>query len=93
MFLLSSSLCSTVVSHVQVETGSTAPTMRRHLDKIRFRGQRRDELDLAESPYTSDTECTEEVVIKPRVSVREAEEPREAEGDQQSYAQVRRHTC
>lgn len=87
-FSFGSRLCSTVVSHVQVETGSTAPTMRRHLDKIRFRGQRRDELDLAESPYTSDTECTEEVVIKPRVSVREAEEPREAEGDQQSYAQA-----
>ncbi|XP_070763563.1 GRAM domain-containing protein 4-like [Enoplosus armatus] len=63
--------------------------MRKHLDRIRFRGQRRDEfLDLAESPNTSDTECTEEFVIKPRVSVRESEELREAEGEQQSDAQA-----
>ncbi|XP_044048798.1 GRAM domain-containing protein 4-like [Siniperca chuatsi] len=63
--------------------------MRKHLDRIRFRGQRRDEfLDLAESPNTSDTECTEEFVIKPRVSVRELEELREAEGEQQSDAQA-----
>lgn len=62
--------------------------MRKHLDRIRFRGQRRDEfLDLAESPNTSDTECTEEV-IKPRISVRESEELREAEGEQQSDAQA-----
>lgn len=89
MFFSSYSLCSIVVRHVQIETGSTAPTMRKHLDRIRFRGQRRDEfLDLAESPNTSDTECTEEVVIRPRVSVRESEELREAEGEQQSDAQV-----
>lgn len=60
--------------------------MRKHLDRIRFRGQRRDEfLDLAESPNTSDTECAEEVVIKPRGSVRESEE---AEGEQQNDAQA-----
>ncbi|KAM9351781.1 GRAM domain-containing protein 4-like [Symphorus nematophorus] len=60
--------------------------MRKHLDRIRFRGQRRDEfLDLAESPNTSDTECTEEVVIKPRGSVRESEE---VEGEQQNDAQA-----
>ncbi|XP_034542481.1 GRAM domain-containing protein 4-like isoform X2 [Notolabrus celidotus] len=63
--------------------------MRRHLERIRFRGQRRDEfLDLAESPNTSDTESTEDVVLKPRVSVREAEELREVEGEQQSDAQA-----
>ncbi|XP_051238543.1 GRAM domain-containing protein 4 [Dicentrarchus labrax] len=63
--------------------------MRKHLDRIRFRGQRRDEfLDLAESPNTSDTECTEEIVIKPRTSVKETEELREAEGEQQSEAQA-----
>uniref|UniRef100_A0A3B4Y8R7 GRAM domain containing 4 n=1 Tax=Seriola lalandi dorsalis TaxID=1841481 RepID=A0A3B4Y8R7_SERLL len=49
--------------------------MLKRLDKIRFRGQRRDEfLDLAESPNTSDTECTEEVVMKPRMSIREPSE-------------------
>ncbi|XP_040018855.1 GRAM domain-containing protein 4 [Gasterosteus aculeatus] len=61
--------------------------MRKHLDRIRFRGQRRDEfLDLADSPNTSDTECTEEVVIKPRLAAREAEELREAESEQQGEA-------
>ncbi|XP_070686824.1 GRAM domain-containing protein 4-like [Pempheris klunzingeri] len=63
--------------------------MRKHLDRIRFRGQRRDEfLDLAESPNTSDTESTEDLVIKPRISVSrvESEELREVEGEQQSEA-------
>ena len=68
--------------------------MRKHLDRIRFRGQRRDEFqDLAESPNTSDTEGTEEILIKPRVSIRDSEELREAEGEQQSDAQVHKHTC
>ncbi|XP_036962079.1 GRAM domain-containing protein 4-like isoform X5 [Acanthopagrus latus] len=63
--------------------------MRKHLDRIRFRGQRRDEFqDLAESPNTSDTEGTEEILIKPRVSIRDSEELREAEGEQQSDAQA-----
>ncbi|KAF0040328.1 hypothetical protein F2P81_006226 [Scophthalmus maximus] len=63
--------------------------MLKRLDKIRFRGQRRDELlDLAESPNTSDTECNEEVVMKPRLSVRDSEELREVEGEQQSDAQA-----
>uniref|UniRef100_A0A672IY56 GRAM domain-containing protein 4-like n=1 Tax=Salarias fasciatus TaxID=181472 RepID=A0A672IY56_SALFA len=36
--------------------------MLRRLDRIRFRGSRRDDfLDLSESPNTSDTECGEEV--------------------------------
>ncbi|GLD61648.1 GRAM domain-containing protein 4-like protein [Lates japonicus] len=56
--------------------------------------QRRDEfLDLTESPYTSDTECTEEVVIKPRLTSRESEELREVEGEQQSDAQVYMYTA
>lgn len=95
VFLFSSSLCSAVTSHhVQVETGYTAPTMRKHLDRIRFRGQKRDEFaDLAESPNTSDTECTDEGVIKPSTSIRESEELREADGEQQSDGQVHKHTC
>lgn len=65
------------------------PAMRKHLDRIRFRGQKRDEfLDLAESPNTSDTECAEEILIKPRSSVRDLEELRETDGEQQSDAQV-----
>ncbi|XP_042352459.1 GRAM domain-containing protein 4-like [Plectropomus leopardus] len=63
--------------------------MRKHLDRIRFRGQRRDEfLDLVDSPNTSDTECTEEVVIKPRLLSRDSEEQREGEGEQQSDTQA-----
>ncbi|KAJ4938161.1 hypothetical protein JOQ06_002787 [Pogonophryne albipinna] len=57
--------------------------MRKHLERIRFRGQRRDEFpDLADSPNTSDTESNEEVVSRPRVSARDSEELREAEGEQ-----------
>ncbi|XP_056243194.1 GRAM domain-containing protein 4-like [Seriola aureovittata] len=63
--------------------------MLKRLDKIRFRGQRRDEfLDLAESPNTSDTECTDEVVMKPRMSIREPSEELSVEGEQQSDAQA-----
>ncbi|CAK6981927.1 GRAM domain-containing protein 4-like [Scomber scombrus] len=50
--------------------------MLKHLDRIRFRGQRRDEfLDLVDSPNTSDTECSEETMMKPHCSIREGEEP------------------
>ncbi|XP_034443784.1 GRAM domain-containing protein 4-like [Hippoglossus hippoglossus] len=63
--------------------------MLKRLDKIRFRGQRRDDfLDLADSPNTSDTECTEEVMMKPRLSSRDSEELREVEGEQQSDPQA-----
>ncbi|XP_047451864.1 GRAM domain-containing protein 4-like isoform X2 [Mugil cephalus] len=68
--------------------------MRKRLDKIRFRGQRRDEfLDLAESPNTSDTECGDEVLIKPQVSPRETEELRDVEGEQQSEPQAGPGLC
>uniref|UniRef100_A0A3Q3NKU4 GRAM domain containing 4 n=1 Tax=Mastacembelus armatus TaxID=205130 RepID=A0A3Q3NKU4_9TELE len=56
--------------------------MRKHLDRIRFRGHRRDDLlDLGDSPYTSDTEYTEEAGMKPRIHVREPEELREVEAE------------
>ncbi|KAM9854662.1 GRAM domain-containing protein 4-like [Aulostomus maculatus] len=61
--------------------------MLKRLDRIRFRGQRRDDF-LEESPNTSDTECSEEVVMKSRGSVRETEEVREVEGEQQNDAQA-----
>ncbi|XP_068169849.1 GRAM domain-containing protein 4-like [Antennarius striatus] len=64
-------------------------SMRRHLDRIRFRGQKRDEfLDPAESPNTSDTECPEEGVAKAGVCVRETEDMRDGDGEQQSDAQA-----
>ncbi|KAM9376801.1 GRAM domain-containing protein 4-like [Pholidichthys leucotaenia] len=59
-------------------------TMLRRLDRIRFRGRGRDEfLDMADSPNTSDTECGDEPALKPRPSLREAEELREVEGEPQ----------
>ena len=53
--------------------------MLRKLDKIRFRGHKRDDfLDLAESPNASDTECGDEIPLKiPRTSPRDSEELRD----------------
>ncbi|XP_075996209.1 GRAM domain-containing protein 4-like [Genypterus blacodes] len=63
--------------------------MRRHLDKIRFRSHRRDEVvDAGESPTTSDAECYEDFVTKACLSVREEEEGREAEGEVLEDAQA-----
>uniref|UniRef100_A0A8C6FXZ8 GRAM domain-containing protein 4 n=1 Tax=Moschus moschiferus TaxID=68415 RepID=A0A8C6FXZ8_MOSMO len=56
--------------------------MLRKLDKIRFRGHKRDDfLDLAESPNASDTECGDETPLKtPRTSPRDSEELRDPAG-------------
>ncbi|XP_063998521.1 GRAM domain-containing protein 4 isoform X2 [Pogoniulus pusillus] len=56
--------------------------MLKKLDKIRFRGHKRDEfLDLAESPNASDTECGDEIPVKiPRTSTRDNEELRDPAG-------------
>uniref|UniRef100_A0A452UYF6 GRAM domain-containing protein 4 n=1 Tax=Ursus maritimus TaxID=29073 RepID=A0A452UYF6_URSMA len=56
--------------------------MLRRLDKIRFRGHKRDDfLDLAESPNASDTECGDEGPLKvPRTSARDSEELRDPAG-------------
>ena len=61
------SLYRAAVHHVKIKTQSTVLlTMLKRLDKIRFRGQRRDEfLDLAESPNNSDSECNDDIMIKP----------------------------
>lgn len=64
--------------------------MRKHLDRIRFRGQKRDDFaDLAESPNTSDTECAEEIVIKSQSSLRDSEELRDADGGADSQVRMR----
>ncbi|XP_062317856.1 GRAM domain-containing protein 4-like isoform X8 [Osmerus eperlanus] len=69
------------IHHVKIRTKNTVLTMLKRLDKIRFRGQRRDEfLDLAESPNTSDNECSDEVVMKPRASSKDTEELRDPAG-------------
>ncbi|XP_054889083.1 GRAM domain-containing protein 4-like [Poeciliopsis prolifica] len=63
--------------------------MLRRLDKIRFRGQKREEfLDATESPNTSDTECSDDVVMKTRFLPKEQEELREPELEQQMEAQA-----
>ncbi|XP_029060834.1 GRAM domain-containing protein 4 isoform X2 [Monodon monoceros] len=56
--------------------------MLRRLDKIRFRGHKRDDfLDLAESPNASDTECGDETPLKiPRTSPRDSDELRDPAG-------------
>uniref|UniRef100_UPI003AAB76FA GRAM domain-containing protein 4 n=1 Tax=Centroberyx gerrardi TaxID=166262 RepID=UPI003AAB76FA len=69
------------ICHVKIKTKSTVLTMLKRLDKIRFRGQRRDEfLDLAESPNTSDNECSDEILMKPRASIKDLEELRDPAG-------------
>uniref|UniRef100_A0A4W5RGN2 GRAM domain containing 4 n=1 Tax=Hucho hucho TaxID=62062 RepID=A0A4W5RGN2_9TELE len=45
--------------------------MLKRLDKIRFRGQKRDDfLDLAESPNGSDNECSDDIVLRTRPSLK-----------------------
>lgn len=65
--------------HVKVKQRGSVLNMLRRLDKIRFRGHKRDDfLDLAESPNASDTECGDEVPLKiPRTSTRDSEELRD----------------
>ncbi|XP_077066937.1 GRAM domain-containing protein 4 isoform X5 [Siphateles boraxobius] len=55
--------------------------MLKRLDKIRFRGQKRDEfLDLAESPNASDSECNDDIPVKQRSSIKDTEEQRDPAG-------------
>lgn len=74
--------CRIAVHHVKIETRNCVLKMLKRLDKIRFRGQKRDEfLDLAESPNASDSECNDDLLIKPRVSIKDAEELRDPVSD------------
>ncbi|KAM3833372.1 GRAM domain-containing protein 4 [Vipera latastei] len=56
--------------HVKIKQKGAVLNMLKRLDKIRFRGHKRDEFpDLAESPNASDTECGDEIPMKiPRTS-------------------------
>ncbi|XP_066866541.1 GRAM domain-containing protein 4 isoform X1 [Kogia breviceps] len=56
--------------------------MLRRLDRIRFRGHKRDDfLDLAESPNASDTECGDETPLKiARTSPRDSDELKDPAG-------------
>lgn len=72
-----------LISHVKIKPRESVFKMLKRLDKIRFRGQKRDEfLDLAESPNASDSECNDDIPIqtKPRPSIREPEESRDPAG-------------
>ncbi|XP_057364410.1 GRAM domain-containing protein 4 isoform X2 [Manis pentadactyla] len=68
--------------HVKVKQRGSVLNMLRRLDKIRFRGHKRDDfLDLAESPNASDTECGDEIPVKiPRTLPRDSEELRDPAG-------------
>uniref|UniRef100_A0A8C9CY41 GRAM domain-containing protein 4 n=1 Tax=Phocoena sinus TaxID=42100 RepID=A0A8C9CY41_PHOSS len=68
--------------HVKVKQRASVLNMLRRLDKIRFRGHKRDDfLDLAESPNASDTECGDETPLKiPRTSPRDSDELRDPAG-------------
>ncbi|XP_071005116.1 GRAM domain-containing protein 4-like isoform X7 [Oncorhynchus clarkii lewisi] len=65
------------ICRVKIKTKTTVLNMLKRLDKIRFRGQRPDVfLDLGESPNTSDTECSEEILMKPKplLKIKDTEE-------------------
>ncbi|XP_028814352.1 GRAM domain-containing protein 4 isoform X2 [Denticeps clupeoides] len=60
-------LIRVAVHHVKIKTRISVLKMLKRLDKIRFRGQKRDEfLDLAESPNASDSECNDEAPVAAR---------------------------
>ncbi|XP_029607444.1 GRAM domain-containing protein 4 isoform X2 [Salmo trutta] len=71
------------ICHVKIKTKTTVLNMLKRLDKIRFRGQRPDVfLDLGESPSTSDTECSEEILMKPKplLKIKDTEELQDSAG-------------
>ncbi|XP_023854465.1 GRAM domain-containing protein 4-like isoform X2 [Salvelinus sp. IW2-2015] len=71
------------ICHVKIKTKTTVLNMLKRLDKIRFRGQRPDVfLDLGESPNTSDTECSEESLMKPKplLKIKDTEELQDPAG-------------
>ncbi|XP_041059114.1 GRAM domain-containing protein 4 isoform X1 [Carcharodon carcharias] len=70
------------IHHVKVKEKSSVLNMLKRLDKIRFRGQKRDEiLDLVESPNASDNECGDEIPGKSaRCSIRDSEELKDPAG-------------
>lgn len=68
--------------HVKVKTQISVLNMLKRLDKIRFRGPKRDEfLDLAESPNASDSECNDDIPVKHRSSIKDTEEQRDPVSD------------
>ncbi|KAI1882079.1 hypothetical protein AGOR_G00247000 [Albula goreensis] len=70
------------IHHAKLKQRDIVLNMLKRLDKIRFRGQKRDEfLDLTESPNASDNECSDEILVtKPRPSLRDTEDIRDPAG-------------
>ncbi|KAL4656772.1 GRAM domain-containing protein 4-like isoform X1 [Arapaima gigas] len=69
------------VCHVKVKQRNPLLIMLKRLDKIRFRGHKRDECpELPESPNASDNEGADEVPVKPRPSLKDPEELRDPAG-------------
>lgn len=65
--------------------------MLKRLDKIRFRGPKRDEfLDLAESPNASDSECNDDIPVKHRSAIKDTEEQRDPVSDVPSFVGISR---
>ncbi|XP_053487184.1 GRAM domain-containing protein 4 isoform X3 [Ictalurus furcatus] len=69
------------IHHAKIKAQNCVLKMLKRLDKIRFRGPKRDEfLDIAESPNASDSECNDELLIKPPASVKDGEDIRDSAG-------------
>uniref|UniRef100_A0A8C7HCV1 GRAM domain containing 4 n=2 Tax=Oncorhynchus kisutch TaxID=8019 RepID=A0A8C7HCV1_ONCKI len=72
------SVIRNAVHHAKVKPPTRGVlNMLKRLDKIRFRGQKRDDfLDLAESPNGSDNECSDDILLrtKPSLKTQDTEE-------------------
>ncbi|XP_017330226.2 GRAM domain-containing protein 4 isoform X1 [Ictalurus punctatus] len=69
------------INHAKIKAQNRVLKMLKRLDKIRFRGPKRDEfLDIAESPNASDSECNDELLIKPPASIKDGEDIRDSAG-------------
>ncbi|XP_060740722.1 GRAM domain-containing protein 4 isoform X1 [Tachysurus vachellii] len=69
------------IHHAKIKAQDRVLKMLKRLDKIRFRGPKRDEfLDIAESPNASDSECNDDLLIKPPASIKDGEEVRDPAG-------------
>uniref|UniRef100_A0A9J7XML9 GRAM domain containing 4a n=2 Tax=Cyprinus carpio TaxID=7962 RepID=A0A9J7XML9_CYPCA len=72
---------SAAIHNVKVKPKAAVLNMLKRLDKIRFRGPKRDDfLDLPESPTGSDTECSDDMLLRPRPSLRDNDEQRDPAG-------------
>lgn len=69
------------IHNVKVKPKAAVLNMLKRLDKIRFRGPKRDDfLDLPDSPTGSDTECSDDMLLRPRPSIRDNDEQRDPAG-------------